>query len=74
MFLLYQIQQIGSAESYTIIRVGDLKVKTETVSKFASSIASGNNEDRENLKNEIQEFENILDVLESGGNIRSIHC
>ena len=68
LFLLYQIQQIGSAESYTIIRVGDLKVKTETVSKFASSIASGNNEDRENLKNEIQEFENILEVLESGGN------
>ena len=68
LFLLYQIQQIGSAESYTIIRVGDLKVKTETVSKFASSIASGNNEDRDNLKNEIQEFENILDILDRGGN------
>ena len=68
LFLLYQIQQIGSAESYTIIRVGDLKVKTETVSKFASSIASGNDEDRDNLKNEIQEFENILDILDSGGN------
>ena len=68
LFLLYEIQQIGSAESYTIIRVGDLKVKTETVSKFASSIASGNNEDRDNLKNEIQEFENILDILDRGGN------
>ena len=67
LFLLYQIQQIGSAESYTIIRVGDLKVKTETVSKFASSIASGNDEDRDNLKNEIQEFENILDILDRGG-------
>lgn len=67
LFLLYQIQQIGSAESYTIIRVGDLKVKTETVSKFASSIASGNNEDRDNLKNEIQTFENILEYLEKGG-------
>ena len=70
LFLLYQIQQIGSAESYTIIRVGDLKVKTETVSKFASSIASGNNEDRDNLKNEIQEYESILDVLDRGGNYK----
>ncbi len=70
LFLLYQIQQIGTAESYTILKVGDLKVKTETVSKFASSIASGNNDDRENLKNEIQEYENILQVLESGGNYR----
>ena len=67
LFLLYQIQQIGSAESYTILRVGELKVKTETVSKLASSIASGNDEDRENLKNEIQRFDNILSYLETGG-------
>ena len=70
LYLLYEVQQIGTAESYTILRVGDLKVKTETVSKFASSIASGNNEDRENLKNEIQEYEKILEVLETGGSYK----
>ena len=68
--LLYQTQQIGTAESYSIIRAGDLKVKSETISSLSASIASGNEQDREILNNEITDFEHDLDVLKNGGSIR----
>lgn len=70
LFLLYQVQQLGTSESYSIIRAGDLKVKTETVSSLASSIASGNNDDRENLKKETDDFDHILKIFREGGTIR----
>ncbi len=70
LFLVYSIQQAGTAESLSIIRAGDLKVSAETVSGLATSIASGNDQDREKLKNVIQNFENSLDVLKNGGTIR----
>ncbi|MCH7648331.1 MAG: type IV pili methyl-accepting chemotaxis transducer N-terminal domain-containing protein [Thaumarchaeota archaeon] len=70
LFLVYSIQQGGTAESFSIIRAGDLKASAETVAGLASSIASGNEQDRENLKNTIQSFEESLDVLKHGGTIR----
>ncbi len=70
LFLVYEIQQGGTAESLSIIRAGDLKASAETVAGLASSIASGNDQDRENLKNTIQGFEESLDTLKNGGTIR----
>ncbi|KAG2478809.1 MAG: Sensor histidine kinase [Nitrosopumilales archaeon] len=70
LFLVYEIQQAGTAESLSIIRAGDLKASAETVAGLASSIAIGNEGDREILKNEIQDFENALDALKNGGTIR----
>lgn len=70
LYLVYQTQQSGVTQSYSIVRAGDLKVKTETVSSLANSIANGNEGDRENLKRETQEFETILMTLKSGGSIR----
>ena len=70
LFLVYGIQQVGTAESLSIIRAGDLKATAETVAGFASSIASGNEQDRGNLKNTIQGFEESLDTLKNGGTIR----
>jgi len=70
LFLVYSIQQAGTAESLSIIRAGDLKVSAETVSGLATSIASGNDQDREKLKDVIQNFEESLDVLKNGGTIR----
>jgi len=73
--LLFQFQQTGTAESYSIIRAGDLKVKTETVASLATSIASGNEADRENLNQEAKEFESDLNILRHGGfNQRSNYC
>ncbi|GFN39105.1 MAG: hypothetical protein YK1309IOTA_110002, partial [Marine Group I thaumarchaeote] len=70
LFLVYEIQQTGTAESLSIIRAGDLKASAETVAGLASSIAIGNEGDREILKNEIRDFENTLDALKNGGTIR----
>jgi len=70
LLTIYGIEQEGTAESYSIIRAADLKQKTETVSSLASSIANGNDEDRDVLKNVIQEIEMNLDVLKNGGTIR----
>jgi signal transduction histidine kinase len=70
LVLLYQIQQESSDESFTIIRAGDLKVKVETLASLASSIASGNNADREILGYETNEFETTLRILKTGGTIR----
>ncbi|MFQ6025764.1 MAG: sensor histidine kinase, partial [Nitrosopumilaceae archaeon] len=70
LLLLYYTQQEGTDESYTIIRANDLKVKVETVSSFASSIASGNEQDRENLKQETSEIDIVFDALRTGGSLR----
>lgn len=70
LILLYEVQQIGAAESYSILRAGDLKVKTETVASLATSIASGNDADRFNLKQETENFESLLNTLLVGGTIR----
>ena len=68
--LFYSTEQEGNIESYTIIRANDLKVKVETVSSFASSIASGNEEDRNQLQQESNEIEAVFDALRNGGSIR----
>jgi len=68
LLTIYGIEQEGTAESYSIIRAADLKQKTETVSSLASSIANGNDEDRDILKKIIQEIEMDLDVLKKWWN------
>ncbi len=70
LLTIYGIEQEGTAESYSIIRAADLKQKTETVASLSASIANGNDEDRNILKNVIQEIEMDLDVLKNGGTIR----
>lgn len=78
LFLLYQEGQVSSAQSYSIIRAGDLKVKAESIASIATSIASGNVQEKSILQKEIQEFQSNLNVLKTGGEIngqpiRSIH-
>ncbi len=68
--LLYQSGQENTYESYTIIRVADLKVKVETFDSLANSIANGFEADREILKEKTNEFQSVLNVLEGGGAIR----
>lgn len=71
LFILYGLQQESTTESYSIIRAGDLKQKTETVASLASSVASGNDEDREKLQMEMNDFENYLAILKEGGELRN---
>ena len=70
LVLLYQAQQESTDESYTIIRASDLKAKVETISGLAKSIANGNDDDKSNLMNEINEFDSALQTLQTGGTIR----
>jgi len=69
LLLLYQAQQESTDESFTIIRAGDLKVKVETIASLASSIAAGNEVDRNSLQREIVEFDLFLRNLRTGGTI-----
>jgi signal transduction histidine kinase len=70
LILLYQSEQESTDESYTIIRAADLKVKVETLDSLTNSIANGFEDDTEILKEEVGEFESVLNILKSGGNIR----
>jgi len=70
LFLLYQQEQSASSQSYSIIRAGDVKVKAESISSLATSIANGNLEDRDELQRETDEIESILIVIKNGGEIK----
>lgn len=70
LFVLYNAQASVTSESYSIIRAGDLKAKVETIAALSSSIANGNEQDREKLQNEITEFDTVLTAFRSGGQIR----
>lgn len=70
LLALYSTQESIANESYSIIRAGDLKTKTETIAGLAISVANGREVDRVSLEKEINEFDTILSTLKSGGNIR----
>ncbi|NDF35575.1 MAG: HAMP domain-containing protein [Nitrosopumilaceae archaeon] len=70
LLALYGTQESIANESYSIIRAGDLKTKTETIAGLATSVANGREADRVSLEKEINEFDTILSTLKSGGTIR----
>jgi len=55
LFLLYQDQNFQASQSYSIIGVGDIKVKAESISGLSTSVANGILEDKDDLKKEIEE-------------------
>ncbi len=68
--LLYQSEQSDNSQSYSIIKTGDLKVQTESISGLALSVANGNVEDKDNLNNEIENADSVLIMLKNGGVIK----
>jgi len=68
--LLYQSEQTGNSQSQSIIRTGDLKVQTESISGLAVSVANGNDEDKDNLDKEIENTSLVLTMLKNGGVIK----
>ena len=68
--LLYQSEQIDNSQSYSIIKTGDLKVQTESISGLAVSVANGNVGDKDNLDKEIENTDLILTMLKNGGAIK----
>jgi len=70
LFLFYQDSNSQTTQSYSIIRVGDVKVAAESISSLATSVASGNQEDKEQLDKQIIEVENIVYVIKNGGSVK----
>jgi len=70
LFLFYQDSNSQTTQSYSIIRVGDVKVSAESISGLAISVASGNFQDKEQLDNRIQEVEKIVETIKNGGNVK----
>lgn len=70
LLLLYQDDNLDISQSYSIIRAGDVKVKSELISSLATSIASGNTEDENKFQKEINEIQNTLIKIKDGGEIK----
>jgi len=70
LFLFYQDTNSQTTQSYSIIRLGDIKVTAESIASLSTSIANGNIEDKENFDKQILEVENIINTIKSGGTIR----
>ena len=67
--LLYQREQIDNSESYSIIKAGDLKVQTDSISGLAVSVANGNVDDKDELNIEIENVDSVLVMLKNGGSV-----
>lgn len=70
LFLLYQDEKSGITQSYSIISIGDIKVKAESISSLATSIANGNLEDRDELEKEVEEVQSMLMKIKDGGTVK----
>jgi signal transduction histidine kinase len=68
--LLYQAEHADNTQSYSVIRTGDLKVQTESISGLAVSVANENVEDKDNLNNEIETADSIIIMLKNGGTVK----
>ena len=69
LFLLLETARENEADSNAVISATDLKATAERVAGLASSIASGNEEDRENLKKRMDSFDTTFDILRKGGQL-----
>lgn len=70
LFLFYQDTNSQTTQSYSILRVGDVKVSAESISALATSVAGGNFLDKERLDNQIQEVDQIVETIKNGGMIK----
>lgn len=70
LFLLYQDDKSDTSQSYSIIGTGDVKVKAESISGLAKSVANGELDDKEKLGKEIAEVQLTLATIRNGGEFK----
>ncbi len=70
LFLFYEDTNSQTTQSYSIIRVGDVKVAAESVSALATSVAGGNFQDKEQLDTKILQVEQIMEAIKNGGAVK----
>ncbi|NQV39558.1 MAG: HAMP domain-containing histidine kinase [Nitrosopumilus sp.] len=69
LVLYYQDHNLETDQSFSIIKVGDIKVGSESISGLVVSVASGEKEDKEKLEQKIHDVEEIIQAIENGGKI-----
>ena len=69
--LLYEAEHSGNTQSYTIIKTGDLKVRTEAISGLAVSIANGNADDEDKINKDIEYVDTTIAGIKTGGMINN---
>ena len=70
LFLFYQDSNSQTTQSYSIIKVGDVKVAAESIASLSISVANDNEEDKEKLDEQIQTVSDIIEVIKNGGSIK----
>ncbi len=70
LFLFYQDTTSSTTQSYSIIRVGDIKVSVESISGLAVEVANQEEEFQEELDAEYVRVEEMIRVIENGGTIK----
>jgi len=70
LFLFYQDADSQTTQSYSIIRLGDVKVTAESIASLSISVANGNEEDKDELDKQILQVENTINVIKNGGTIK----
>ena len=69
LVLLYQGNNVQHDESFSIIKIGDIKVGSESISGLVISVAGGSDEDKEKLDQKIFEVEKIIQTIKNSGTI-----
>ena len=69
LLLLYQEGSNQNLESHAIVEIADIKVKAESISGFAISIANGNLDDREKMEEEFNAVDYLLQQIQNGKDI-----
>ena len=69
LVLLYQGNNVQHYESFSIIKIGDIKVGSESISGLVISVAGGSDEDKEKLDQKIFEVEKIIQTIKNSGKI-----
>ena len=67
--LFYQGHDSESDQSFSIIRVGDVKVGAESISGLVVSVASGNSGDKNEMDQKIRDVGEIIQSIGSGGSV-----
>ncbi|MDF2422433.1 MAG: HAMP domain-containing histidine kinase [Nitrosopumilus sp.] len=69
LVLFYQGHDSESDQSFSIIRVGDVKVGAESISGLVISVASGNSNDKNEMEQKIHDVEEIIQSIGSGDSV-----
>lgn len=72
LLLFYADSNSQTTQSYSIIRVGDIKVSAESISSLATSVASGNEQDMKVLDEKINDVEKMIGIVKTGGTFNDL--